>query len=547
MTEDRPSNRRVLAGAVASGILCGLGCPSSFLPLTAPAAWIWAVPFLVTARGASATQFIGGAMLAGVLGAIGTTTGAGAALGYLGVVYFAVAGLFYAAPYILLAPLRRWMGHDRALWALPALSALTEWLLFRMELGWNNLAGSQANAVGLIQFADLFGQTSITFWLMLMNVLVYREVVRGDEWRLRARRIAAVFVLVLGIPAAYSFYRLHQSYGSGRPLDVLLVQPNLDSRLDSPRDGALTALKTLFAITDAAAFQRKPDLIVWPEGAVQYVLSRYSPVREAMTQAVADWGTPLVTGALDEARSTTRARRFFVSADFANASILFTPGPPGAGADRVRMAEPYHKRRLVPFIEGAPFGLSRKWLKKLHAHPDRGYSLERGHTLRLLTYRADSGQMVQFAAPICYENMYGSDFAEFVRRGAQFFIVVTNDSWFGRWETAYSHAALARVRAIETRRPVAQAATTGLSLLIDARGVVITAAPWWQPAIVRAAIQPNDSLTFYALHPNLFPALCGVWLVGYLLFGATEGLWEVLWHARGGRIHALKTLLRPGR
>lgn len=499
--------RRVLLAASVSGVLCGLGCPPSLQVLTVPVGWIWAVPFLIAARHASARLFIAGTIVAGVLAAIGTTAGAGAALGYLGIVYFAVAGLCYAAPMLLIAPLRRWLGQDSALWALPPVAALTEWFLFRVELGWNNLAASQAGATGLIQFVDLFGQPSITFWLMLINVLLYRELVRPAGRRVR--RIALVFALTLGIPAVYSFIRLQQSYGSGRPIEVLLVQPNTTQ----------SELQPLFSITDAAVLQSKPDLIVWPEMAVAHVLNQRSPLLKTIGEAVADWGTPLVTGALDDARRVSKSRRFLGNnKDLANAAVLFTPGPPGSGADQVRMAEPYHKRRLVPFIEGVPLGLDPSWVKKLNALPDRGFTLERGARLRTLSYRDDAGQMIRFAVPICYEDLYSEDLTEFARNGAQFFAVITNDSWFGRWETAYTHAALGRLRAIETRRPLVQAATTGWTLAINAHGEITKVAPWWQPAIARATIQPNDSLTFYTRFPLVFPILCAVWLAVLLLF-----------------------------
>lgn len=465
------------------------------------------MPFLVVARGASAGLFASGAFVAGILAAVGTTAGAGAALGYLGIIYFAVAGLCYAAPMLLIAPLRRWLGQDTALWALPPTAALTEWFLFRVELGWNNLAASQAGAIGLIQFVDLVGQPGITFWLMLINVLLYRELVRPAGRSML--RIAAVFAFTLGIPATYSWVRLQEVFGSGAPLEVLLVQPNTTK----------SELQPLFSITDAAVFQSKPDLIVWPELAIAYVLNQRSPLRKTIGEAVADWGTPLVTGALDDARRTSKIRRFLGNkTDLANAAVLFTPGPPGSDALQVRMAEPYHKRRLVPFIEGVPLGLDPAWVRKLNALPDRGFTLERGARLRLLSYRNDAGATVTFAAPICYEDLYSEDLADFARRGAQFFTVITNDSWFGRWETAYTHAALGRLRAIETRRPVVQAATTGWTLAIDAHGVIAKVAPWWQPAIVRAIIQPNDTLTFYSRNPLVFPIFCALWLSVFLLF-----------------------------
>lgn len=59
---------------------------------------------------------------------------------------------------------------------------------------------------------------------------------------------------------------------------------------------------------------------------------------------------------------------------------------------------------------------------------------------------------------------------QFVRRGPQVIVNVTNDGWFGESAAAEQHFANARFRAIELRRPMLRCANTGVSAALDSTG-----------------------------------------------------------------------------
>ena len=71
------------------------------------------------------------------------------------------------------------------------------------------------------------------------------------------------------------------------------------------------------------------------------------------------------------------------------------------------------------------------------------------------------------------ENIFPSMTAEFTKRGAQFFVVITNDAWFQKSRAPYEHLNTSVFRAIETRRPFIHSANTGVSGFIDSTGKIL--------------------------------------------------------------------------
>ncbi|RYE90117.1 MAG: apolipoprotein N-acyltransferase, partial [Oxalobacteraceae bacterium] len=79
----------------------------------------------------------------------------------------------------------------------------------------------------------------------------------------------------------------------------------------------------------------------------------------------------------------------------------------------------------------------------------------------------------------------------------------SNDGWFGMFGPP-QHLAQARLRAIEEGLPVLRSTTTGISAVIDGRGVVRANVPMHRDARLDGVIPP-------ALAPTLFSRL-GNWL-----------------------------------
>jgi apolipoprotein N-acyltransferase len=77
------------------------------------------------------------------------------------------------------------------------------------------------------------------------------------------------------------------------------------------------------------------------------------------------------------------------------------------------------------------------------------------------------------------------------------FVNLTDDSWFGPWAGPHQHLLTARVRAIEEGLPIARAANTGISAVIDGVGRIRAQQPLNTMGVV-------DSPLPVALPPPLY-------------------------------------------
>jgi apolipoprotein N-acyltransferase len=73
---------------------------------------------------------------------------------------------------------------------------------------------------------------------------------------------------------------------------------------------------------------------------------------------------------------------------------------------------------------------------------------------------------------------------------ARYLVNITNDNWFTGTIALYQHAALARLRAIETGKPLVRAANTGISLVVDGYGRTVAQLPIDQSGVMDVPLPP---------------------------------------------------------
>ena len=170
----------------------------------------------------------------------------------------------------------------------------------------------------------------------------------------------------------------------------------------------------------------------------------------------------------------------------------------------------YRKMVLVPFAERIPYADEFKFLIKPLRWNVGISGWGKGTDTIIYTLRCKDSTQVRFAGIICYESIYPNFVRAFVDRGAEFLVIVTNDSWWGRTSGAYQHAAFASLRAVETRRWVVQAANGGISELVDPCGIVQSKTKLYSRTSVLMQLHPESVRTFYVNYGDVFAQMCSV-------------------------------------
>lgn len=283
------------------------------------------------------------------------------------------------------------------------------------------------------------GLSMITLTMAVMPGLLWRPPEKSSLGALPG--IAAMAVL-LGAVWAAGLARLAQTAPPDRDLILRIVQPNAEQRLKwDPAWSSIFFQRLL----DLSAEPGDRDLVIWPETAVNFLLEDAGELLPVMAGAA---GAPLVLGIQRQ-----QARRYL------NSLVLLSPDG--------RVLDSYDKFHLVPFGEYMPWGdaLARVGIGAFAAQQGNGYSAGPGPALM------GSPELPAFQPLICYEAIFPQHLRGLPQR-PDWILQATNDGWFGRFSGPYQHLAQARLRAIESGLPLIRAANTGVSAVIDARGVL---------------------------------------------------------------------------
>lgn len=414
-------------------------------------------------------------------------------------------------------------------WGMAFLVAI--WMSFeKFHLNWEltwpwlNLGNAFSDYPKLIQWYDTLGSTGGSFWILLVNLLIFYTIRIWEAGRKRKDLIINIsaVALLIGLPMIISLIKFNSF--NEKPIgevSVLMLQPDLDPYGEKYSKDSITIQNDLLALAENNT-KGKIDYYIAPETALpgRGSISETAFEKSVLLNNVKGFlakhpGSVFATGIsshkyfLDKNNVPKNAYQINdrVWVESYNSAVLIIPN---------QKVEVYHKGKLVPGVEIFPY---MSVLKPLLGDA----MINLGGTVASL---GTDKERVAFSNPynkgkiapiICYESIYGEFVTDYVKKGANFLGIMTNDSWWGVTEGHKQLLSYARMRAIETRREIVRSANSGISAHINAKGEILGDTFYGDQTTLFAKVNLYDGETFY-VRTGDFLSRVSIFALGFLVF-----------------------------
>ncbi len=386
------------------------------------------------------------------------------------------------------------------------LALIAAWLSFeflhmRWELTWPwlTLGNGMASYPAMLQWYEFTGHLGGSVWILLLNILFYEAFIQVRTREKKLRQAITPFLITLIIPVLISLLIFLTYKEKGKPVEVVVVQPNIDPWNEKFQTPTKTQLDKFLRLSEEQ-LDSNTEYLVWPEtafnGDVWVDEFEISPHVRRLEEFVARFPKlKLVTG-VDSYKEYPDEEHATVTVRYEpQQNIWYDVFNTALQIDNEQAIQYYHKSKLVPGAERMPYPGVFKLLEPLAINLG-GISGSLGiQDEREVFLNIDS--TIGIAPVICYESVYGEYVSRYIRKGASLIFIVTNDGWWKNTAGHKQHLHYASLRAIETRRDIARSANTGISCFIDQRGIIHQRQNWWTEASIKSVLYANDRKTFY--------------------------------------------------
>ena len=271
------------------------------------------------------------------------------------------------------------------------------------------------------------------------------------------RRGMLLLLLLAAAHGGYGYYRLHNAAPQKQDGTLVrLVQPSVSQSEkwdNAARDKIFSKLLELSTAKPAGG-KKRPDLIIWPETSIPFLLKERPDAYSAIAAALED-GQTLLAGAVRQEgdRKSGEEVRYY------NSLLVIN--------DKGEQISASDKRHLVPFGEYLPLdGLLRSLGLSEVVNTPGGFSA--GGARRNITLANGT----ELNPLICYEVIFPDEIGTEDGR-ADAMVNVTNDAWYGNTPGPWQHLRFAQIRAVEQGLPLVRAANNGMSVTIDSYGQIV--------------------------------------------------------------------------
>ncbi|MFC4930430.1 apolipoprotein N-acyltransferase [Massilia sp. GCM10023247] len=416
-----------------------------------------------------------------------------AILGVLGIVLLGLyMGLFGAFATGVASWLRRRWSLPLAafvLLVLPVTWGVSEWMRGWVFTGFPwSVSGYAHDTAPLAGYAPLVG----VYGIGVLVAVCAGCIVMLTQKTQRAR-LPAIGLLAALLAVGFGLRSIAWTQETGAPISVRLLQGNIPQDRKFDYEFLSSILERYRGMITAAP----ADLIATPETAIPSFPQNLPPgYLSSLQEFASKSGSTLAVGIplLDGPQQ------------YANSVIALSPQP-----------QPYRydKAHLVPFGEFIPPGF--RWFTDMLNLPlndaTRGQGLQAPFAVK-----------DQLVLPnICYEDVFGEEIAWQLRNAPQpatVLLNMSNLSWYGQSTAIPQHLQISRMRTLETGRPMLRSTNDGATAVIDHRGRITQALPFYTEGVLNATVRGTSGMTPYIRFGNYAflvlgaLALAAAWFLG---------------------------------
>lgn len=308
-----------------------------------------------------------------------------------------------------------------------------------------------------LKIAQVFGSPIFSFLTILTSLTIiwfvkHKEVKKFEVF---------VIISILGFNFLSGEIKTPDHYDS---INTRFVQANIGNDLKLKSEGGVQlAVNEVISIFEELSHRESTigdiELTIWPETAYpKYLMTKRSKIiPRDLKNIISKKGGKYFIGTYDLAhfRSTSFEQAY-------NTAVFIN--------DDNSISETYHKRVLIPFGEGLPFGPFNEALSGLVQNIS---FFAEGEKFTFFKY----DDQTSFISLICYEILFPEYLRSYLNSSSDrpsFMINITNDSWYGPYSEQEQHLFLAKWRSVEFNLPMLRSTNTGISTYILGNGTEVT-------------------------------------------------------------------------
>jgi len=389
--------------------------------------------------------------------------------------------------------LKRRLNKPWAIWLLIPIWLGFEYghTLWDLTWTWLTLGNVFAFNHNWVQWYEFTGTSGGSLWVLIVNILIF-NLIKTHSYRLQqfVKPIAIIIVPITVSHLILSFEPQSENLNQ-HMYKTVIVQPNVDPYNEKfyfePEIQLQNLLKQIHGKLDSTV-----DFLVLPETFLTEDIFE-GKEKESFSFHFLQDSILKKFYKPGEKLSPTASK-------YSNADEYYDSYNTGLQINKDGFVR-YHKSKLVPGVEKMPFPTLFKPLESL--------AIDLGGTMGSLgmqderTVFFSHNKQVGIAPVICYESVYPDYIGDYIRNGANFIFIITNDGWWQNTPGHRQHLAYAKLRAIETRKEIARCANTGISCFITPYGKIEQATPYWEEAVIIKKMTPHNEQTFFVRFGDL--------------------------------------------